>query len=54
MCVMYNKELANKYDYNDFYQHVLDGTWTWDLMKSRAKDIYSDLDGDGAMGVYDL
>ena len=54
MCVMYNKELANKYDYNDFYQHVLDGTWTWDLMKSRAKDIYSDLDGDGVMGPYDL
>ena len=54
MCVMFNKELANKYDYNDFYQHVLDGTWTWDLMKSRAKDIYSDLDGDGVMGPYDL
>ena len=53
-CVMFNKELANKYDYNDFYQHVLDGTWTWELMKSRTKNIYSDLDGDGAMGVYDL
>lgn len=54
MCVMFNKELANKYDYADFYQHVLDGTWTWELMKSRTKDVYSDLDGDGDMGLYDL
>lgn len=54
MCVMFNKELANKHDYNDFYQHVLDGTWTWELMKSRTKDIYSDLNGDGEIGPYDL
>ncbi|MBQ7300036.1 MAG: hypothetical protein IJW77_09355 [Clostridia bacterium] len=54
MCVMFNKELAAKNDYNDFYQHVLDGTWTWELMKNRTKDIYSDLNGDGEMGPYDL
>jgi len=54
MCVMFNKELATKYDYDDFYQHVLDGTWTWELMKSRTKNIYSDLNGDGVMGPYDL
>lgn len=54
MCVMFSKELASKHDYNDFYQLVLDGAWTWELMKSRTKDIYSDLNGDGEMGPYDL
>ncbi len=53
MCVMFNKELANKFDYNDFYQQVLDGTWTWELMKNRTKNVYSDLNGDGEMGPYD-
>lgn len=54
MCVMFSKELATKYDYDDFYQHALDGTWTWELMKSRCKNLYSDLNGDGVMGVPDL
>ena len=53
MCVLYSKKLATDFDIENLYEHVLNGTWSWDLMKSLCKDIYNDLDGDGVMGMAD-
>lgn len=47
--ILYNKDLALDYDLGDLYQTVLDGDWTFDLMKTMCETVATDVDGDGKM-----
>jgi hypothetical protein len=38
---------------DDLYQQVIDGKWTMEAMGNYAKDVYSDLNGDGTKNVGD-
>lgn len=51
--ILYNKDMAIDYDLGDLYQTVLDGEWTFDLMKSMCETVATDLDGDGKMTTAD-
>ncbi len=54
-CVYYNKNLYNSIYSDDIsygggdgmYARVKDGTWTWDTIRTVAKDVYVDLNNDG-------
>ena len=48
-CVFYNKRLGAEYDFDDLYAVVNDGKWTLDYITSITKDIYRDLNGNGAI-----
>lgn len=44
-----NKRLADDYNIPDLYDTVMDGKWTFDYLVSLTKDIYQDLNGNGAI-----
>ena len=48
-CVFYNKNLGSNYDFPDLYEVVNDGKWTIDYITALTKDIYQDLNGNGAV-----
>lgn len=50
-CGYANKTLLEQYDYSAdaLYDAVRNGKWTFEMMTSMAKNIYGDLNGDGAM-----
>lgn len=47
--ILYNKQMAEDYALGDLYQTVLDGSWTFDLMKEMCQKVSTDLNGDGQM-----
>ena len=47
MMTMYNRPLADDYKFENLYNAVRDGRWTYDLMISLAKQVSGDLNGDG-------
>ena len=54
-CVYYNKSMYEDFykDPDGLYQEVLDGNWTWDMMRKISADVYSDLNNDGIIGRED-
>ena len=48
-CVFYNKRLGAEYDFPDLYEVVNSGQWTIDKIVELTKDIYRDLNGNGAV-----
>ena len=46
-CVMFNKDIAADYDFEDLYTLVKDGKWTIDKMYDMAKQVTRDVDGNG-------
>lgn len=51
--ILFNKDIALDYDLGDLYQTVLDGDWTFDLMKTLCETVATDVDGDGKMTTAD-
>ena len=45
MMTMYNRPLADDYKFENLYDAVREGRWTYDLMLGLAKKVSSDLDG---------
>jgi ABC-type glycerol-3-phosphate transport system substrate-binding protein len=52
-CLFFNKNMASDYGLRDYYEAVLDGTWTWDGMYADLKVVSADADGDGDMDQLD-
>ena len=46
-CMIFNKSLANAYDFGNLYDVVLSGDWTFDYFYDLIKDIYVDNDASG-------
>lgn len=55
-CVYANSTLLEQYGHNndELYTAVREGTWTFDMLTEIAKNVSSDLDGDGDLDVDDL
>ncbi|MBQ7983037.1 MAG: extracellular solute-binding protein [Clostridia bacterium] len=51
--ITFNKTLIGKYGLEDPYQLVRDHTWTFDKMMEMCRDLYQDLDNDGAHSFED-
>ncbi len=49
----FNKNLAVDLGLPSLYDHVYDGTWTYDTLKTYSETAYVDLDGDGAYSAND-
>lgn len=47
MMTMYNRSLADDYKFENLYEAVREGRWTYELMISLAKQVSEDLNGDG-------
>ncbi len=45
--IYFNRELVRNLDMTDPYEMVQNGTWTLDVFASMAKEVVSDLNGDG-------
>ncbi|PWL51072.1 MAG: hypothetical protein DBY36_02505 [Clostridiales bacterium] len=45
--ITFNKELCKSAGYDDMYQLVRDGKWTWDVYRDIAKKTTKDTNGDG-------
>ena len=50
----FNKQLVEDYSIENLYQTVLDGNWTIDKLMNITKDVYSDVNGDGAVDKGDM
>ena len=48
-CVYYNKDMYEDFyrDRDGLYTEVLEGNWTWELLRQISSDVYSDLNNDG-------
>ena len=44
-CLIFNKNLANSYDFGNLYEVVNNGEWTFDYFYNLIKDVYVDSDG---------
>lgn len=53
-CILFNKSLLNRYDMEDPYEMVKNGTWTIDRLVSMASQISTDLNGDSKFDENDL
>ena len=53
MCVFYNKQLCEDYSVPDMYEIVNNGEWTIDKAVELTKDVYMDLNNDGAKDTGD-
>ena len=51
--IMFNKDMAESLNLPDQYELVRSGSFTVDSIASAMKNAYSDLDGDGQVGVRD-
>lgn len=49
-CLVYNKDIAENYNLENFYELVRNGKWTLDKLYENAQKVSADLDGNG---VYD-
>lgn len=54
LCIVYNKQLVEDYNYEDIYKTVYDGKWTVDAFFTLAQGAVTDLNGDGKMTDTDL
>ena len=52
-CLFFNKAMAANYNLRNYYDAVIDGSWTWDAMYEDMKVVSHDLDGDGDMDQMD-
>ena len=54
--VFFNKGVYKDYfgDVNDIYNHVLNGTWTHDVLAEYCRGVYTDLNGNGAADEGDM
>ena len=52
-CMFFNKQLAENYGLDDFYQTVSDGKWTIDTLSETARKLYVDLNGNSAKDAED-
>ena len=51
--VMFNKDLAERYQIENLYSLVDSGKWTLDKLFSLSTELYSDLNGDGKRDIDD-
>ncbi len=47
--IIFNKDLAEQYQFEDLYDVVKEGRWTLDYFSSKVEETSADIDGDGAM-----
>ena len=52
--ILFNKELADQYQIASPYEYVLEGEWTFDVLKEMMQGVSRDLDGNGEMNQKDL
>lgn len=52
-CLFFNKTTAKNYGLRDYYEAVLDGTWTWENMYADMQQVTMDVNGDGTMDQWD-
>ena len=52
-CMYYDKAVANDYGITDMYGTVNEGKWTIDRLSELTKNVYRDLNGDGAEDIDD-
>ena len=52
-CLFFNKTMAGNHGLRDYYEAVIEGSWTWDAMYEDMKTVSVDLDGDGDMDQLD-
>lgn len=50
--VCFNKDLCASAGYDDMYQLVKDGSWTWDVYRQIARETTKDTDGDGTNDIW--
>jgi len=46
-CMYYNQDIATEYDFENIYNVVRDGRWTYDYLKTLADTVYVDINADG-------
>lgn len=54
LCIVYNKQLTEDYNFEDVYKTVYDGKWTADRFFTMAQGAVADLNGDGKLSDTDL
>ncbi len=47
MVLLYNRDLADDLNYENLYDRVYDGTWTYDLLRKYVKETARDVNADG-------
>lgn len=52
-CVLFNKKIAREKELGNYYEMVLNGTWTFDILSNDAKKVSEDLNGDGKIDYTD-
>ena len=54
--MLFNKKIFTDYfaDINEIYNHVLNGTWTHDVLAEYSRGVYTDLNGNGTVDAGDL
>ncbi len=52
-CVFFNKNLALEYQLENLYDIVREGRWTFDYVQTITKDMYRDMNGNGAVDITD-
>lgn len=52
-CLFFNKTTATDYQLRDYYEAVLDGSWTWENMYADMQLVTMDVNGDGKMDQWD-
>ena len=50
--VCFNKDLCASVGYDDMYQLVRDGGWTWEVYRQIARETTKDTDGDGTNDIW--
>ncbi len=52
----FNKQMFTDYfsNVNELYNHVLDGTWTYDVFMDYCRSVYTDVNGDGIANADDI
>lgn len=51
--LLFNKDMAEKYQLDDLYETVRSGKWTYDSFAENARTVVSDLNGDSVMDEED-
>ena len=46
-CMYYNQDIAIEYDFENIFDVVRDGRWTYDYLKTLADTVYVDINADG-------
>lgn len=51
--VVFNKDISENYGFDNHYEAVNEGKWTFDRFYQEARGVSVDLDGDGEIGIND-